>query len=85
MRNLKEALMAHIREDHMVEMTSDMVRIESYFGIPNQETGVAEYIKSIFDANGIPCELKEVVDGRCNVIATLDSGVPSSPVHCLQR
>ena len=47
--NLKEALMAHISEDRLVEMTSDMVRIESYYGIPNQETGVASYIKDIFD------------------------------------
>lgn len=80
MHNLKETLMAHISEDHLVEMTSDMVRIKSYHGIPNQETGVAEYIKAFFDANGIPCYLKEVVDGRCNVIATLDSGKPGKTI-----
>lgn len=76
MNNLKEKLMEHISEEYLVKMTSDMVRIESYYGIPNQETGVAKYIKAIFDTNGIPCELKEVADGRCNVIATLDSGKP---------
>ena len=76
MSNLKKTLMDHISEDHIIEMTSDMVRIPSYAGIPNQETGVAKYVKSVFDANGIPCELKEVADGRCNVIATLDSGKP---------
>ena len=80
MSNLKETLMAHISEEHMIEMTSDMIRIPSYYGIPNQETGVAKYVKSIFDANGIPCELKEVADGRCNVIATLDSGVPGKTI-----
>ncbi|MBR5488435.1 MAG: M20/M25/M40 family metallo-hydrolase, partial [Firmicutes bacterium] len=76
MSNLKEALKAYISEERVVKMTEDMIRIESYYGIPNQETGVAKYIKSMFDASGIPCELKEVADGRCNVIATLDSGVP---------
>ncbi len=76
MDNLKEALMEHISTERLIDRTSDMVRIESYYGIPNQETGVAKYVKSIFDANDIPCYLKEVADGRCNVIATLDSGVP---------
>ena len=76
MSNLKETLLTRISEEHLVEMTSDMIRIESYFGVPNQETGVAKYIKSVFDAHDIPCELKEVADGRCNVIATLDSGNP---------
>ena len=80
MSTLKEILMAHISEEHMIEMTSDMIRIPSYYGIPNQETGVAKYVKSIFDANGIPCELKEVADGRCNVIATLDSGKPGKTI-----
>ncbi len=80
MNNLKDMLMAHISEEHLVEMTSDMIRIESYHGIPNQETGVARYIKGIFDANGIPCYLKEVADGRCNVIATLDSGKPGKTI-----
>ena len=76
MSDLKKTLMEHISEEHIIEMTSDMVRIPSYAGIPNQETGVAKYVKSVFDANGIPCYLKEVADGRCNVIATLDSGKP---------
>ncbi len=80
MSKLKEVLMSHISEDHLVEMTSDMIRIESYYGVPNQETGVAKYIKSIFDANGIFCELKEVADGRCNVIAKLDSGKPGKTI-----
>ena len=80
MNTLKERLTAHIREDRLIEIVSDMVRIPSYYGIPAQETAVAEYVKSVFDANGIPCELKEVVDGRCNVIATLDSGEPGRTI-----
>lgn len=80
MHNLKETLMGYINEDHLVEMASEMIRIPSYYGIPQQETGVAKYVKSVFDANGIPCYLKEVADGRCNVIATLDSGVPGKTI-----
>lgn len=80
MNSFKETLMAQISEAHIIEMTSDMVRIPSYYGIPHQETEVAKYVKSIFDANGIPCYLKEVADGRCNVIATLDSGKPGKTI-----
>ena len=80
MKQLKERLAAQIREDRLIGLTSDLVRIPSYSGIPQQETGVAKYIKAFFDANTIPCELKEVEDGRCNVIATLDSGVPGKTI-----
>ena len=80
MSNLKETLMAHISEEHIIEMASDMIRIPSYSGVPNQETEVAKYVKSVFDANGIPCYLKEVADGRCNVIATLDSSKPGKTI-----
>ncbi len=80
MQNLKEALMEHIDTDRLVDRLSDMIRIESYYGVPNQETGVAKYVKAIFDANDIPCYLKEVEDGRCNVIATYDSGVPGKTI-----
>ena len=76
MSTLKETLKAYISEERVVKMTSDMIRIESYPGIPQRETKVAQYIKDIFDAHDIPCELKEVEDGRCNVIAVLDSGNP---------
>lgn len=68
---LKEELAALISRDRLVEMTAEMIKIPSYAGVPNQETPVAEYIKKIFDLNGITCELKEVSDGRCNVIARL--------------
>lgn len=74
MGELKEMLKSVISKDHLVEMTSQMVRRKSYVGVPKQETEVAEYIKSVFDENDIPCELIEVSDGRCNVIAKLDSG-----------
>lgn len=74
MSRFKEALSSQIREESLVGLTSDLVRIPSYCGVPAQETGVAQYIKAYFDKNGIPCEIREVVDGRCNVIALLDSG-----------
>ena len=76
MKDIMQALKAHISPDRIVKTTCDMIRIKSFDGVPRQETGVAEYIKSVFDKNGVPCVLKPVADGRCNVIATLDSGLP---------
>ncbi len=76
MRVIKEALEAKINDERLLEIASGLIAIESYPGIPQQETGVAKYIKSICDEYGLQCELREVADGRCNVIVTLDSGNP---------
>lgn len=51
--------------------TEDMVSLPSYPGIPAQERAVAEYIKDVFDAEGIPCRIQHLPDDRANVIATL--------------
>ena len=80
MNRVKEELISYIDEKKLVDMTADMIRIQSYPGIQGQETDVAHYIKSIFDKKGIPCQVKEVADGRCNVIATLDSGAPGKTI-----
>ncbi|MBQ2160824.1 MAG: hypothetical protein II444_03225, partial [Firmicutes bacterium] len=80
MENLKELLKKHIDEDLLIKLTKDLVSIESHPLIPCQETACAEYIKNFFDNEGIPCYVKEVKDGRCNVIATLDSGVPGRTI-----
>ncbi len=76
MKTYKELLKSHIDEDLLVRLTKEMVAIESHPLIPCQETAVAEYIKRFFDEAGIPCSLNEVQDGRSNVTAVLDSGVP---------
>jgi len=101
MTSLKKTLMEHISEGHIIEMTSDMVRIPSYAGIPNQETGVARYVKNVFDANGIPCYLKEVAGVRTDARITVmnageeiaewgelqltDYGISGIPVFQLSR
>ncbi|MBK5252903.1 MAG: M20 family metallopeptidase [Peptostreptococcaceae bacterium] len=65
--------MNNIKYEEILAWIMDMVSIPSYPGIEKQETGVAIYIKSIFDKEGIKCELVEVEDGRCNVYAELES------------
>ena len=80
MEDLKELLKKHIDEDLLIKLTKDLVSIESHPLIPCQETACAEYIKDFFDKEGIPCYVKEVKDGRCNVVATYDSGVPGRTI-----
>lgn len=78
--SIKKRLMEHIDEEKLIRMTSDMIQIPSYPGVRNQETGVARYIKEVFDQRGIPCEIKEVADGRCNVIARLEGKKPGKTI-----
>ena len=59
-----------------MKLTADMIKIESYAGVKNQETGVALYLKEVLEQYDIPCCIKEVADGRCNLIAEIDSGKP---------
>lgn len=63
--------MFYVKEEEICKWTEDMVRIESYPGIPNQEMEVARYIKSIFDAEGIECHIDQLEDGRANVFGVL--------------
>ncbi len=60
-----------VSRDEIEKWTSDMVKIPSYPGIPGQEMGVAKYIKSVFDSEGIECHIDELEDGRANVIAVI--------------
>lgn len=57
--------------DEVVEILKTMVNIPSYPGIENQEAKVAQYIKSVFDKEGIKAYIDEIEGGRCNVIAKI--------------
>ena len=58
-------------EGEIISLIADLVKIPSYPGIPEQETGVAKLIHRFFRGEGIDSEVIPVVDGRCNVIARL--------------
>lgn len=57
--------------EEIIDLIMDLVKIPSYPGISNQETKVAEYFYDLFVRNGIEAEVIPVVDGRCNIVATL--------------
>ena len=60
-----------IEEKEILQLLRDLVAIPGYDGIAKRETAVAEYINKFFNELGIDCYLKEIVDGRCNVVATI--------------
>lgn len=60
-----------ISEEEIICLLGDLVAQPSYYGLPNQETGVAEQIKAYFDDHEIEAEIQHVTDGRSNVIAVL--------------
>ena len=70
-QNVLEKISKHLKEDEIINLISDLIKIPSYPGIENQETRVAEYIHDLFIKEGIPSELIHVQDGRKNVTATL--------------
>ena len=61
----------HVTSEELIRWTLDMVSIPSYCGLPEQEARVAGYIKSVFDKEGIECEIAMLRDGRCNLYAYL--------------
>lgn len=71
MDNLIEQLKSIVLEDEVVDLIGELVKRPSHEGIENRETGVAEYIDSIFKDEGIESELIQVKDGRCNIIAKI--------------
>lgn len=61
----------YISEREITELLAELVSFPSHDGIENQETAVARYIYDFFVREGFEAELIPVVDGRCNVIATM--------------
>ena len=68
---MRTDIFKYVSRDELVKWTMDMVAIPSYSGLPNQEAEVAAYIKNVFDKEHIPCTIRPLKNGRCNVYATL--------------
>ena len=68
---MRSDIFQHVSTDELVKWTMDMVAIPSCSGLPNQEAEVAAYIKNVFDKEGIPCTIRPLQNGRCNVYATM--------------
>lgn len=60
-----------VSEQEITKWTMDMVSLPSYPGVARQEHAVAEYIRGVFAAEGIPCRIDELPQGRANAVAEL--------------
>ena len=59
-----------------LELLQTMVRAPSHPGVQRQEEGAARPLEAYLRKHGIPCEFREVREGRPNVIATLEGRRP---------
>jgi acetylornithine deacetylase/succinyl-diaminopimelate desuccinylase len=66
-----DEILGLFREDEILRISRDILAIESHRNAPGHETPVATHIRDLLAAEGIAVELREVRDGRCNVIAML--------------
>lgn len=69
--SISKTISSYFSEKETIDLITKLVSFPSHEGIENQETETAKYIYDFFSREGIEVELVPVVDGRCNVIATL--------------
>lgn len=71
MTDLRKQLINALGGDFLANLTADLIRIPSYFNLPNQETALAEYIHDLLKKEGIKTWTVDVQDGRHNVYGLL--------------
>jgi succinyl-diaminopimelate desuccinylase len=75
----EQKLLSHVQLDELVELTQDLVRIDSVIRPDSggTERDVVAFLQDWVQRElGIECLVEEVAPGRQNLIATLDSGRP---------
>jgi acetylornithine deacetylase/succinyl-diaminopimelate desuccinylase len=60
--------------EKITRLLVNLVKARSYPGIPRQEEAAVRELSSFFEAHGIRPVIKEVREGRPNLLATVDSG-----------
>ncbi|MGB5401682.1 MAG: M20/M25/M40 family metallo-hydrolase, partial [Thermoanaerobaculia bacterium] len=68
-------LFAEIDRAGTIDLLSELIRLPSHRGLERQEEGVARALGEYLDSHGLEARLVEVVEGRPNLICTLDSRV----------
>lgn len=72
-------VLAELAKIDVVAICADLIKVQSHREHSGHETPCARHIKALLEREGIEANLKEVRDGRCNVIAAL-RGSGSGPV-----
>jgi acetylornithine deacetylase/succinyl-diaminopimelate desuccinylase family protein len=68
---IPDRVLAGFDAAEILRITCDLLAIQSHRNAPGHETPTATHIRDLLRKEGIKAELREVRDGRCNVIATL--------------
>ncbi len=74
--DIKKRLLDELEKIDVAKLTSDMIKIQSYSFMPQQEREIAIYIDEYFKTQGIESEAIEIEDGRYNVVAKLPGKNP---------
>jgi acetylornithine deacetylase/succinyl-diaminopimelate desuccinylase family protein len=59
-----------------IELLAKLVQIPSHPGVPNQEAAVVAALAEFLERGGLRPELEEIVDGRPNLMCTLEGAAP---------
>lgn len=71
MKSLKGFIEKHYKEQDLIQLTQDLIRIPSHVHHPGREREVGLFLGEYLKDRGLEVKIDEVVDGRVNVIATL--------------
>lgn len=72
----KKRLLEELEKIDVAQLTSEMIKIQSYSFMEQQEREIAHYIDDYFKAQGIDSKVIEIEEGRYNVVAKLPGKNP---------
>ena len=62
--------------NEVVRLASDLIAIESHSAAPGREAEIGQFLVAWFRERGVDAKLVPALDGRPNVVARVDFGVP---------
>lgn len=71
MKNQKEELIKQASTAEVIDLVCELIKIESHQEKKGHEKEVTEFLKNFLEAEAIEVEIEEVLDGRANLIATI--------------
>lgn len=70
-KELKGFIEKYYKEEELIHLTQKLIQIPSHVNHPGREREVGLYLGEYLKERGLQVDVKEVVDGRVNVIAAL--------------
>lgn len=78
MTDAEKRLSEELKKIDVAKLTSEMIKIQSYSFMEQQEREIAHYIDDYFKAQEIESEVIEIEEGRYNVVAKLSGKNPKN-------